>query len=322
MFPAPLLAGVLAQETPTPTLAPVAPSPAASSSPPPPSSGGGGGVDLSKLTPQQQAAVQAQIIKDTQNPVGNIAVIPFQNNMNYAIGPYARFQYNLNIQPVVPFMLTKQLNLIARTIIPLVDQPSSLPPNFCVNADCGSTFGLGDIQEQLYFAPKTKPGALIWGAGPIFQFPTAQPQTLGSAKWSAGPAAVALVTPGRWVAGILLTQLWSFAGRPNYPNVNSGLFQPFLNYNLPGQWTLTTAPIITVNYNAPGNQKWAVPIGGGGGKTFKLGDQVMQINVFYYTFIQKPLSAPQTNLRVVWSLVYPVKRGVDIQQIIQNATKQ
>ena len=48
----------------------------------------------------------------------------------------------------------------------------------------------------------------------------------------------------------------------------------------------------------------------------------MQINVFYYTFIQKPLNGPQTNLRVVWSLVYPIKRGLDMQQIIEQATKQ
>jgi hypothetical protein len=99
------------------------------------------------------------------------------------------------------------------------------------------------------------------------------------------------------------------------------LFQPFINYNIPGAWSITTAPIITINYNAPGNRKWAVPIGGGG-KTFKVGDQIMQINVFYYTFIQKPLYAPQTNLRVLWSLVYPLKRGLDIQQIIEQATKQ
>lgn len=290
---------------------------------PEPSAAPAGAFDASKLTPEQQAALQTAIIKASQNPVGNIAIIPFQNNNNYGIGPYTRYQYNLNVQPVVPIMLSKNLTLIARTIIPFVDNPSNAPPSVCASsAGCGTTFGLSDVQEQLFFAPKTKPGALIWGLGPLFQFPTASPDTLGSGKWSAGPAAVGLVMPGRWVMGMLVTQLWSFAGKPSRPDVNSGLFQPFLNYNMPGGWALTTAPIVTVNYNAAGNQKWAVPIGGGGSKTFKLGDQPMQISVLYYTFVQKPLYSPQTNLRVVWSLLYPIKRGIDLQELIRENLKQ
>jgi hypothetical protein len=272
------------------------------------------------LTPAQQAAVQQYIIKTSQNPVGNITILPFQFNNNYAIGPYARYQFNMNFQPVVPIMLSKDWSLIARTIIPVLVNPSNLPPQLCPpNGVCGSTFGISDIQEQLFFAPKTKPGEVVWGAGPILQFPTATPQALGSGQWSAGPAVVGLVLPGPWVIGMLATQLWSFAGRANAPSVNSGLFQPFINYNIRGGWSITTAPIITVNYNAPGNQKWSVPIGGGGGKTFKLGDQTMQVNVLFYTFIQRPISTPQTNLRIVWSLLFPVKRGFDLQEILQEA---
>ena len=118
---------------------------------------------MSTLTPQQQASLQAAIIKASQNPVGNIAIVPFQSNFNYGVGPYTRYQYNLNVQPVVPFMLSKNMNLIARTIIPVIDNPSFAPPQACASAaGCGSTFGIGDIQEQLFFAPKTKPGARIW----------------------------------------------------------------------------------------------------------------------------------------------------------------
>lgn len=277
-------------------------------------------ADLSKLTPEQQAAVQAYIIKASQNPVGNIAAIPFQFNNNYAIGPYARYQFNMNFQPVVPIMLSKNWTLVARTIFPVLYTPSNLPPQSCPPSGvCGGTFGISDTQEQLFFAPKTKPGQFIWGAGPIFQFPTATPQVLGSGQWSAGPALVGLVMPGPWVVGLLTTQLWSFAGKAGAPPVNSGLFQPFANYNIKGGWSISSAPIITVNYNAPGNQKWSIPVGGGGAKTFKLGDQVMQINVLYYTFIQRPITTPQTNLRIVWALLFPIKRGFDLKEILQES---
>jgi hypothetical protein len=43
--------------------------------------------DPSKLTPAQQQALQLIIIKTSQNPVGNITVVPFQNNFNYGVGP-------------------------------------------------------------------------------------------------------------------------------------------------------------------------------------------------------------------------------------------
>lgn len=278
-----------------------------------------GGFDASKLTPQQQEALRLAVIKASQNPVGNISVFPFQNNFNYGFGPYTRLQYNLNVQPVFPVMLGTNMNLITRTIIPVVNQPSPASPAVCAQpGGCPSTFGLSDVQEQLFFAPKTKPGELIWAAGPIFQFPTATPNTLGSGKWSAGPDAVALVMPGNWVMGALVTQLWSFAGLPNRPNVNSFLVQPFVNYNLKGGWAITSAPIMAANWQLSGT-KWTVPLGGGVSKTFKDAGQLMQLTVLYYTNVVRPLPAPQTTVRVSWSLLWPVKRGINIQQLLQES---
>jgi hypothetical protein len=278
-----------------------------------------GGFDMSKLTPAQQAALKLAIIKTSQNPVGNITIVPFQNNFNYGVGPFARYQYNLNVQPVIPIMLSKNMNLIARTIMPVINQPSNAPPQICAQpGGCGSTFGIGDFQEQLFFAPKTKPGQLIWAVGPIFQVPTATPGVLGAGKWAAGPDAVALIMPGNWVIGALATQLWSFAGQAGRPPVNTFLLQPFVNYNIGDGLALSSAPAITANWTTPSN-RWAVPLGGGVSKTFKAGDQLMSLAVSYYSYVTRPTSAPQTNLKVVWSLLWPVKRGIDIQQLIQES---
>ena len=306
-----------AQATPEPTLPTEGPSPAAS---PAPAGSGEGGFDLSKLTPAQQEAIKLAIIKISQNPVGNIAVVPFQNNFNYGVGPYTRYQYNLNIQPVVPIMLSQNWNLIARTIFPVINQPSFAPPSVCASAlGCGSTFGIGDTQEQLYFAPKTKPGQFIWGVGPIFQIPTGSPQdVLGTGKWGAGIDLVGLITPGRWVMGALVTQLWPFAGKSTFPNYSNFLVQPFINYNIGHGWALTTAPSISANWIVAQN-KWAVPVGGGVANTFKAGDQLMSLGVFYYSYVSRPLNQPQTQLRVQWALLWPIKRGIDIQDLIQEA---
>lgn len=303
-----------AAQTPAPA------SPAPASSPAPGSDADTGGFDASKLTPAQQEALRLAIIKISQNPVGNIAVLPFQNNFNYGIGPYTRYGYNLNVQPVIPFMLSSNWNLIARTIFPVIALPSFNPPALCATAvGCNSTIGIGDTQEQLYFAPKTKPGALIWGAGPIFSLPTGSPQAiLGTGAWGAGFDAVGLVTPGKWVMGTLVTQLWSFTGRQNFTGYSSFLVQPFINYNLKDGWAVSTAPSLTASWLATSN-KWAVPVGGGVAKTFKAGDQLMQLAVSYYTYVSRPLSTQQTQLRVQWSLLWPIKRGIDIQQLIEQA---
>jgi len=300
----------LAQAQPTP-------GPQATATPGAPDASAGG-FDVSKLTPEQQAALRLAVIKTSQNPVGNITIAPFQNNFNYGFGPYTRFQYNLNVQPVIPIMLSPSMNLISRTIMPVVNQPSAAPPGVCASFGCGSTWGIGDFQEQLFFAPKTKPGQLIWAVGPIFQVPTASPGFLGLGKWSAGPDVVALIMPGKWVLGALATQLWSFAGQAGRPSVSAFLVQPFVNYNLKNGWAISVAPSITANWNATQN-KWAVPLGGSVGKTFKAGDQLMSVAVSYYTYVTRPLASPQTQLRIQWSLLWPVKRGIDIGQLLKEA---
>ena len=146
----------------------------------------------------------ADLAKKTQNPVADLISVPFQNNVNFGVGPDDDVQYILNIQPVIPFRLTEDWNLISRTIVPLIYQPELAP-------GVGEVFGLGDIQQSLFFSP-AKPGTVIWGVGPILQFPTATDDSLGQGKWGAGPTAVALTVQGPWVLGALVNNVWSFAG--------------------------------------------------------------------------------------------------------------
>jgi len=63
------------------------------------------------------------------------------------------------VQPVIPFSLNEDWNLISRTIIPLVDQQ-----DFPVAAMNES--GLGDTTASLFFSPKAlTAGGWIWGRG-------------------------------------------------------------------------------------------------------------------------------------------------------------
>ena len=99
-----------------------------------------------------------------------------------------------NIQPVVPFDVTENWNMISRTILPVIYQDDIFP-------GAGSQFGLGDATLSLFFSPKQS--GVTWGVGPILLFPTATDSLLGAEKWGAGPSAVVLTLRGPWTLGVL-----------------------------------------------------------------------------------------------------------------------
>ena len=81
---------------------------------------------------------QEELAKAAQNPVASMISLPFQNNTNFGVGPDDKVQNVLNIQPVWPFALTDDINLITRTIAPIVSQPGIRPGEDRTN-------GLGNI---------------------------------------------------------------------------------------------------------------------------------------------------------------------------------
>ncbi|KRR08828.1 hypothetical protein CQ12_26805 [Bradyrhizobium jicamae] len=238
------------------------------------------------------------LAKQSQNPIADLVSLPFQSNTNFNAGPFNRAQEVLNIQPVVPLRINADWNMISRTIIPVISQPS---PIFDSN-----TNGIGDITQSLFFSP-AHPGALIWGAGPVFTIPSATDPILGTGRVLLGPTAVFLTTPGHWVIGVLLNNQWSVGGNPLRPPVNTFLAQPFVNYNLAGGWYLTSSPIITADWLAPSGQRWTVPIGGGFGRIFKIGDQPVSASIAGYYNVARPTGTPDWQLRTFFSLLFPEK---------------
>lgn len=256
-------------------------------------------------------AAQKALIKQSQNPVGNLGVLPIQANFYYGQGLYQRTQTVVNIQPVIPIALTKQWNVISRTIVPIINLPSLVPPSQCNSTiGCPTLTGFGDIQQQIYFTP-AKPATVTWGAGPLFQFASASPNLgpVGSHQTGAGIDAVGLIMPGNFVMGTLVTQMWSIGGSsPTNPALNSMLIQPFINFNFGKGWALSTAPNITANFAATPGQAWTVPLGLGLTKTFVLATTPMQFGAQYYSNVVRPNGAPSTQLKVVLSFLFPVKR--------------
>src|SRR5580765_4464481 len=78
-----------------------------------------------------------ELAKKTQNPVGDVTALPFQFNFNTGGDLGDQTLFNLNFQPVIPFKLTDNWSMIARTIVPLYSVPGANGTSFS---------GVGDIQ--------------------------------------------------------------------------------------------------------------------------------------------------------------------------------
>jgi hypothetical protein len=258
-----------------------------------------GGVALSGAAADDEESA-TDLAKKTQNPVADLISVPFQSNFNFNTGDKDATVYLLNVQPVIPFKLTHDWNLITRTIVPIINQPSLFEGPDRVS---GSAFGLGDINPTFFLSP-SRPGRFVWGAGPTFTLPTATDWRLGSGKFSLGPAAVALFMEGPWVVGALVNNQWSVTGWGDR-DVNQMTLQPFLNYNLEDGWYLTAAPIMIANWEAGGGDRWTVPVGAGIGKLFKLGKLPINTSLQGYYNVERPRSAADWQLRFQVQFLLP-----------------
>jgi hypothetical protein len=246
--------------------------------------------------PEQEPA---DIAKAAQNPIAHMISVPLENDFYPQTGINKENEYVLEIKPVVPIPLSSNWNLITRTIIPVIQTPD-------LTAEIKGTSGLGDIQESLFFSPtKAGLGGIIWGAGPAISVPTATEHIYGTGKTSIGPTLVVLKSQGHWLFGSLVQNLWSVeAGPRERPAVNQMLLQPFVNYNLPHKWYLTSSPIITANWKLD-DGRWLVPVGGGVGKIVHFGKVPVNVYGQFFGNSEYPNGTSRWSARFQMQFLFP-----------------
>jgi hypothetical protein len=223
------------------------------------------------------------LAKKLSNPIASLISVPFQFNYDSGYGSNDGEKYYVNVQPVIPFTLNENWNVISRTILPIAWQDDIAGPS-------GDQFGLGDITQSLFFSPK-KPTAsgIIWGVGPVFLLPTATDDLLGGEKWGAGPTAVVLKQDGPWTIGALTNHIWSFAGDDDREDINATFLQPFISYTTPKAWTFALNTESTYNWET---EDWSIPINFVVSKLVKVNKQPIQLSAGVRYWADSPDNGP------------------------------
>ena len=264
---------------------------------------------LTSLAVTLPSAAEEDLAAKAQNPIASMISLPIDTSFDFGADNGSAIVSN--IQPVIPTSLNENWNLVSRLILPVawvegaVGSTNGLPPilNGGVNPN-KSAFGLGDLNYTGFISPADA-GPIIWGVGPSVMFPTATDPVLGAEKWSLGPSVVVLAQPKPWSLGVLYRHLWDVGGASDRSAVNQSLFQYFINYNLDDGWYLLTDPIILANWQADSDNRWTVPIGGGVGRIFKLGEQPVNARLRAYYNVVAPDGAPEWSVNASIAFLFP-----------------
>jgi hypothetical protein len=216
------------------------------------------------LVPAQQAeADHASDANKSNNPLNPSPALNFQDY--YTPELYGSDAYTND------FLIRGALPLRPMGIIPWPQLiRATVPISTRRDPAGGYTTGLGDMNVFDIFLLKTEGTQL--GVGPLLTMPTASADELGTGKWQAGLAAVAVhSTPQRILAGLVQWQA-SFAGDDDRADVDTLTVQPLFIYNLPKGRYLRSTGIWTFDLE---NDHYYIPVGLGAGKVWKSGNTIM-----------------------------------------------
>jgi hypothetical protein len=198
----------------------------------------------------------------------------------------------VTFQPVMPFPLygtgDDEWKLVTRPVIPIIfSQPvpaptTSTPPE--LNFDHKS--GIGDIQIPFLVNPSDSLMGknIIFGLGPVFEFPTSTKDALGKQQFAMGPALVVGYKRAGVTAVLFPNYFWKIGSRSDKSSLTPATSKLSLlyslNISLPNAWQVGFNPTISYNDKAATNgNKWTVPVGLYAGRTIKVGPMPVNIKL-------------------------------------------
>ena len=260
-------------------------------------------VALATLIAMASTAFPSAVLADTAadtakllaNPVSALISVPIQVNYDRNIGSLDGERMIANVQPVIPFELNEEWNLISRTIVPIVSQENTF-------ATPSQESGIGDTVQSLFFSPvdPTESG-WIWGVGPAALLPTATNNRLGLDTVAVGPTAVVLKQANGWTYGMLANHLWSLDDSD--VTISNTFVNPFVSY--------TNSQAVTFNLNTETTYDWendqvSFPVSANVSKVISIGGQLISVGGGLKYWVEGPDSGPDgLAYRITVTFLFP-----------------
>jgi len=238
----------------------------------------------------------AELAKKLANPIANLVSVPFKVSWDTGLGPNDTSQTTYLFQPVVPFSLSADWNLITRTIVPYVTVGSPMP-------GVASESGLGDITQSFFFSPKAlTAGGWLWGAGPVGYYGVSDNALLASKKSGGGATAVLLKQEKGWTYGLLANHIWSLAGPADSADYSNTFLQPFVSFTTRTYTTLGANTESTYDWK---QRQWTVPLNLTVAQLLKIGKQPVSFTAGYRKYLTAPDGGPTWGLTFQVTLLFP-----------------
>lgn len=208
------------------------------------------------------AQSKADDANKSNNPLNLAASFNVQNYYSPRLYGSNAHTNDLLLRPTIPVAPGDWIGVpqIFRGTVPVSTRPSGAG---------GYETGIGDINLFDIFLLQSEGTQL--GVGPLLTLPTATDPSLGTGKWQAGLAGVAVHATRARLLGMLLQWQHSFAGQSSRPTVQTLTAQPFMIFNLPEGWYVRSTGIWTFDLQ---RDTYYIPAGLGFGKAWKEGSTI------------------------------------------------
>jgi hypothetical protein len=266
----------------------------------------------------------SEIAKQLANPNTTLGTMNFNfDYVNYQGDlPNAGSQNSvvMSFQPVLPYPISKSVNLFVRPQIPIY----FTQPTFGANGFENQGFNLGNISADIAIG-KTFPSKTIGIIGAFGSFRTATNDALRSNYTLLGPELMAAQITNWGAFGLMVNHAWSVNKLDADPDsftiladdmwvttaggesasITAG--QYFYVVNLKNGWQIQSSPTYSYNHKASKGNRLTLPIGTGATKVMIFGKMPVKFNLQYWYYVASPEAfGPQHQIRFTVSPVIPL----------------
>ena len=215
--------------------------------------------------------------------------------------------FTFKVKPFIPISLNDRWSLLSYTVfhfrsLPWADPVVSLSPAgvpMLEGWNPTTRTGLSSISPTVVLSPNTGPD-LTLGIGPSLSAPVGTFPT-GPEQWRVGPALFAAYKKGPWLVGARIHNMWSIAGNLDLDDTHMLIIRPRIQYAINKKWFLISSPLITNDWTHSTGKGWLLPIGGGIGRSFRMGSTRVNASLQAYFNAIRP-ETMQEKLLGEWNI--------------------